>query len=112
MDILNSENLNKLISERLAVLNSFKVILFGSCARGSVDANSDIDLLVVLNVEGYPRSFKERMENHRKVRRLLKDLNATVPIDVLVFTIDEWRDFLKEGSSFAAEVVNNGKAIA
>jgi len=112
MDTLNSENMNKIISERLAVINPLKVILFGSHARGSADANSDIDLLVVLNVEGYPRSFKERMENHRKVCRLLKDINAAVPMDILVFTIDEWRNFLKEGSSFAVEVLNNGKAIA
>ena len=112
MDILKYDKLNDLISERLSELNPFKVILFGSHARGTAGENSDIDLLVVLNIEGCPRSFKERMENHRKVRRLLKDINARVSMDVLVFTIDEWSKFLEDGSSFASEVLENGKAIA
>lgn len=112
MDTSNYDNLSQSISERLAVLSPLKVILFGSRARGTADEYSDIDLLVVLNVEGYPGSFKERMENHRKVRRLLKDINSNAPMDIIVFTIEEWRRFLDERSSFAVEIVSHGKAIA
>lgn len=112
MDISNYDKLSQAILERLTILNPLKVILFGSRAKGTSDKNSDIDLLVVLNIEGFPKSFKERMANHREVRKLLADININVPMDIIVFTIEEWNRFLADGSSFATEIVNNGKAIA
>ncbi len=112
MDISNYDKLSQAILERLKILDPLKIILFGSRAKGTSDKNSDIDLLVVLNIKGFPESFKERMANHRKVRRLLTDININVPMDIIVFTIEEWNRFLDDGSSFATEIVNNGKAIA
>jgi predicted nucleotidyltransferase len=40
--------LNETLKRILAVIKPKKVILFGSAARGSMGANSDIDLLVVV----------------------------------------------------------------
>ena len=70
-----SHGLKKEIIARLSPQKPLKVILFGSGAWGEFDEESDIDLLVVLNKEGIPRSFREKTENLLEVSRLLWDLN-------------------------------------
>src|SRR3954470_2733415 len=66
-----------------------KIILFGSQARGDAGPDSDIDLLVVMPVEGSVRD--KRLE----IRGVLHD--AVIPVDVLVTTPEDfaWRkDFV------------------
>jgi len=47
--------LNKITRRIVRQFNPDKVILFGSCARGDVGPDSDVDLLVVMPVEGSKR---------------------------------------------------------
>ena len=70
-----SHGLQKEIIARLSTKKPLKVILFGSAAWGDFNEGSDIDLIVVLDKEGIPRSFKEKTENFLEVNRLLRDLN-------------------------------------
>lgn len=58
-----------------------QVILFGSHARGDADADSDIDLLVVLS------SISDRRKAAADVRRAL--LDVVEPTDVIVTTPEE-----------------------
>jgi predicted nucleotidyltransferase len=62
-----------------------RVILFGSHARGEAGPDSDVDLLVVMPVEG------SRREKQVDIRVALHDLH--VPKDVIVTTPEdfEWR---------------------
>ena len=62
-----------------------RVILFGSCARGEAGPDSDVDLLVVLPIEGSKR------EKRIEIRLALHDIR--VPTDVIVSTPEEfaWR---------------------
>ena len=100
------------IKSSLSILNPYKVILFGSFAYGNPDFDSDVDLIVVLNSEGYPANYGERMENHRIVRRLLRDINRLASLDVIVYTIGEWNSFIETGSAFSRLIIEKGKAIA
>lgn len=59
-----------------------RVILFGSCARGEMTVDSDVDLLVVMPVEG------NRLQLLVEMRRVLRGLG--VPKDVLVVTPEEF----------------------
>jgi predicted nucleotidyltransferase/DNA-binding XRE family transcriptional regulator len=61
------------------------IILFGSHARGDARPGSDVDLLVVMPVEGSKRAAQ------LEVRRALRDIR--VPKDVIVTTPEEfeWR---------------------
>ena len=63
------------IKNRLQVLNPARIILFGSFASGTARADSDIDLIVVLDKEGSVGSFRERMADTVAVRKLLTDIN-------------------------------------
>ena len=62
-----------------------KIILFGSHARGDAGPDSDVDLLVVMEVEGSKR------EKQLEVRLVLHDV--PVPKDIIVTTPAdfEWR---------------------
>ena len=61
--------------------NPEKIILFGSHARSSSDADSDLDLLVIV-----PECKHLRRESIR-VRRALRGL--LVPVDVIVATTEQ-----------------------
>ena len=60
----------------VAAANPVKVILFGSQARGTAHAGSDLDLLVI---ERDPVSAHQEAI---RLRRLLRDLD--IPIDIIV----------------------------
>jgi predicted nucleotidyltransferase len=62
-----------------------KIILFGSHARGEAGPDSDVDLLVVMKVEGSKR------EKQLAVRAALHDIH--VPKDIIVSKPEEfqWR---------------------
>ncbi len=102
--------LNK-IKNRLQVLNPVTIILFGSYASGKAKADSDIDLIVVLDKEGPTGSFRERMADTAAVRRLLADINREVALDVLVYNKREWQAVQNSGSSFSRELVEKGVTL-
>ncbi|CAN5549070.1 MAG: nucleotidyltransferase domain-containing protein [Actinomycetota bacterium] len=63
----------------------FRIVLFGSLARGEVGYDSDIDLLVVFDeVE-----WKNKRELTREIRRSLS--HFPVPKDIIVTDVDEIR---------------------
>jgi predicted nucleotidyltransferase len=103
-----SNELKDRISESLKPLHPEKVILFGSYAWGQVTKDSDIDLIVVLNKEETPRTYRDKMVNRLLVRRALDELNRDYALDLLVYTSSEWRDFQKLGSAFSMEIASRG----
>ena len=101
-------DLRSRISEALKPLHPEKVILFGSYAWGQPAQDSDIDLIVVLDSEAIPKTYHDRMLNRLRVRRALDDLNCDFALDVLVYTVPEWKDFQKQGSAFSKEIASRG----
>jgi predicted nucleotidyltransferase len=106
-----SDELRHRIRESLKPLHPEKVIVFGSYAHGEADRDSDIDLIVVLDSEAVPTSYRERMMNRLAVRRALDALNRDHALDVLVYTIPEWKHLQDSGSAFAREVAGQGVEI-
>src|SRR5438094_6312301 len=62
-----------------------QIILFGSQARGDAGPDSDVDLLVVMHVDGDVR------EKRLKIRGALHDI--PVPVDIIVTSPEDfaWR---------------------
>jgi len=103
----------KEIAERIkSNLDVKDIILFGSYAYGTPDENSDIDLIVVLNEKGISKSFSERIKRKTKVSKLISDIRRKVPVDLLVFTSDEWNYNVKQDSCFINEVNTRGVSIS
>ncbi len=76
---------NKMARRIAARFNPDRIILFGSHARGTAGPDSDVDLLVVMRVEGSKR------EKQLDVRMALRDIR--VPVDVIVTRTEDfaWR---------------------
>ena len=102
------QGLEKEIVARLSAKKPLKVILFGSRALGEYDEGSDVDLIVVLNKEGIPRTFKEKTENFLEVNRMFRDLNKRIAIDLVVMTRTQWEQFVEMDSGFSREVQEKG----
>ena len=99
------------LKDILTDLNPYKAILFGSYADGKADDDSDIDLIVVLDKSERTANFDERAENYSSVNNCFKSLRKKVPMDIIVYTIPEWYDFIKADNSFTREVLENGKLL-
>ncbi len=84
-----------------------KILLFGSQATGNSGPDSDIDLLVVLNDETLPRSFKERSINFLHVSRAIRDIEKIYPIDLLVYTKPEFEMIKQRESLFIRRLLKD-----
>jgi predicted nucleotidyltransferase len=100
-----------LLINRLQQLDLAKVILFGSYAYGTPTDASDIDLIVVLNDNRYPETYKEKSELYLQVSRTIRDIRQQVSVDLIVHTRSMHRKFIELDSIFAQEVIQNGKVL-
>jgi predicted nucleotidyltransferase len=75
----------RLVQRIVQQFDSEQVILFGSHARGDAGADSDVDLLVVMAVQG------ARLEKGVEIRLALREFLG--PMDILVTTPEDfaWR---------------------
>jgi len=80
--MLQSEQIQELTRRIAQVFQPERIVLFGSYARGEMDENSDVDLLVVAQTLPPPR------ERYSSVRRLLADYPAS--FDIIVKTPEEF----------------------
>lgn len=80
-----------------------KVILFGSHARGSAGPDSDVDLLVVMNVKESKR--------HQAVEIDLALADRTFPLDVIVVTPEEFERYRNVVGHILYPVAREGKVL-
>ncbi|MDD2717306.1 MAG: nucleotidyltransferase domain-containing protein [Candidatus Wallbacteria bacterium] len=76
------QNIFDSIVSRLSVFDPEQIILFGSWARGTADEKSDMDLLVIMPVNGNRRKMVLEMD------RSLKGLGLAR--DIVILTRDEF----------------------
>lgn len=106
-------NLSEKIKNEIVtkIKNNIKIrdiILFGSYATNKATEDSDIDLLVILDKKGFAKTYMERLKNRNMISKLLIDIKKEMPIDILVYTISEWRQLLESDSSFYQEINQKG----
>ncbi len=105
-----TEYLNQILAS-LKTIDPKLVMIFGSFSKGIINENSDLDLLVVLNQTEIPKNYDEKLEMKLMIRKLIRDINKKIPIDLIVYTIPEYEAFRKGHSSFSKEVMKTGKII-
>jgi predicted nucleotidyltransferase len=79
-----------------------RVILFGSYARGTPTADSDVDLLVIMPFRGHPAY---------KAVEILLAVDPGFPSDILVRTPQMVRKRLAMGDCFMQDIVEKGKVL-
>jgi len=84
---VTTEKINEAVKRIIAAANPRKVMVFGSQARGNLNPDSDLDLMVILDEVRGPRAEAVRL------RRLLSGL--IMAVDLLVVSKEQfqyWRD--------------------
>jgi predicted nucleotidyltransferase len=78
-----------------------RIILFGSHARGEATADSDVDLMVVV----------DRGSSHDLGLSIRRQIECDFALDLLVVDVKRLRTHLAEGDFFLEEVVETGKVL-
>jgi predicted nucleotidyltransferase len=99
------------LKDKLIALNPYLVILFGSYAYGTPHIDSDIDLIVVTKDEFIPQTFKEKTNLYIAVSEQILDISKQVAVDLIVYTLPMYKQFVETGSSFSKEILSKGIVI-
>lgn len=87
------ENIKKQMVEKF---NPLDIILFGSCSKGLITKNSDIDICVITHTD-----------NKRKlIQDILLEIEYEMDLDVIVYTPSEWERY-KDNKAMFAHIVNS-----
>ena len=95
----------------LKASDPYKIILFGSYAKGNPDKNSDMDLMVVLDNRHVSKTYEERLHKKLFIRNLVVEINRKVPLDILVYSKEELNLMKKAGNYMIDEIEKTGKII-
>ena len=79
------------------------IILFGSCARGQATSDSDLDLLVVMEVSGSCRQKANEID--------LALADRTIPMDLIVVTPRQFERQKHVVGTIAHEAFRNGRIL-
>jgi predicted nucleotidyltransferase len=100
-----SENLLKDIVQRIAdVTHPEKIYLFGSCAWGVPDEQSDVDIFIIVPYSDQP-AYRRTVPVYRALRGI------GVPVDVIVQTREEVERSGRVATSLARKVLDQGKVL-
>ena len=84
-----------------------RIYLFGSCARGTHTADSDVDLLIIED-----QGFGPDRHRWSELKRIRKALSLfRVPKDVLVYSRDEFEKWEDSINHVIAHAVREGKLL-
>jgi len=101
---MNDAELLQTIVQRIAeAIQPQKIILCGSWARGEHGPHSDVDILVI------QESAQPRPQRYAQVRRLFWGLG--LPMDILVYTPEEFARYQSAPGSFTHTITQEGKVL-
>jgi len=89
----------------------YKIILFGSYATGNANENSDLDLMVILDNHHVSKTYEERLDKKIFIRNLVLDINRKIPLDILVYSKEEFNRIKQYGNYLIDEIEKTGKVI-
>jgi len=97
------KKINDIVSRIASKFNPDKIILFGSYASGTPNDDSDIDLLVIQDTDlpRHKRSFE--------IQKLL--IGSMIPMDILVYTNNEFEKEKDEKYSFLNSAIKTSKIL-
>lgn len=102
MGIIAFADIQKLAQEMGHEFSPERVILFGSYARGTASAESDVDLLVIMPGE---------VSGARVAADIITRLKPTLPIELIVRSSRQLQERLAMNDFFLREIVATGKEL-
>lgn len=89
------------IKNQLSVYEPDKIILFGSRAKGTANPESDYDICVIAQCENKRDTLTD----------MYCSLDHVVPIDLLLYTPQEWRKWINDSGSLISLINREGKLL-
>jgi predicted nucleotidyltransferase len=108
---MQNQHLIDEMTERLKTLKPYKVILFGSYARGNPTKDSDLDVMVVLDSNEFAKTFKEQNTRYLLASNAVREVNYQIPMDILVYSRAEYDYLNEQNTSFFREIRDAGKIL-
>ncbi|GBR76817.1 putative nucleotidyltransferases [Candidatus Termititenax persephonae] len=96
---------------KLKASDPYRIVLFGSYAKGNLGPDSDVDLMVVLDNNDVARTHRERLGKKLATWELVREINYRVALDLLVYSKEELKKLREYGNSFIREVEATGKVL-
>jgi predicted nucleotidyltransferase len=95
--------ITQMVQKIVAAFAPVAVVLFGSHARGTARPDSDVDLLVVMPVQGAVRAAVS------KIYGVLRD--RTVPVDVVVVTPEQVKRYRNQVGTIIYPALREGQVL-
>jgi predicted nucleotidyltransferase len=86
-------------SDFMGIPLPYKIVLFGSYAKGEAKPESDIDLMVILDSDYLPRDHDDALRRYSQVRDVIRYDRYKYDMDLKIFTRAEYKK-LKDRDSF------------
>ncbi|RLC71573.1 MAG: nucleotidyltransferase domain-containing protein [Chloroflexi bacterium] len=100
---ISEETLQSIVQRIVKEFKPQKIILFGSYARGEAKSSSDLDLVIIKD------SNLPRTQRYAQVRRLFWGMG--IPMDILVYTPQEFERYQSVPGSFTYTVTREGRVL-
>ena len=100
---VTEEALQAIVRRLVTGLHPHKIVLFGSYSYGTPMADSDVDLLVIVDTQARP------VDRYLCVSRLLRP--RPFPLDLLVKTPEEVAQALARDAAFIREIMARGRVL-
>ena len=100
---VTEEALQAIVHRLVTGLHPHKIMLFGSYVSGTPTADSDVDLLVIVDTQARP------VDRYVCVSRLLRP--RPFPLDLLVKTPEEIAQALDREDAFIREITAQGRVL-
>ena len=100
--VLKTEGIGKVIRQRLSEMGAVQVaFIYGSYAAGDADLNSDLDLMIIgeVNMTQFASLITEF---EKELRR---------PINYVIFSEEEWRIKVSEDDPFVRNIIQSPKVM-
>lgn len=97
-------NIDIILNRLVETYQPEKIFLFGSCARGEMDEDSDLDIMVIV---------PDQYSNEKKSSRIgYQALRGTgVAVDLLVWTDKAFNERLHLNASLPSTVIREGRLL-
>jgi uncharacterized protein len=104
METIPANLLQEIVQRLVSEFDPDQIILFGSHAWGKPNADSDVDICVIV-----PSSLERATRRATRAYRCLRGVGA--PVDVIVKTQEEINHFSGVPASIEAHILTRGKVL-
>ena len=101
--MVTEEKIHEIVNKIVNFYKPEKIILFGSYANGKANSDSDVDLIIIKETE------VPKQKRGREIRKYM--FGMMVPMDLKIYTNEEFTKDLSNPYSFIYSAIKNSKVL-